>query len=38
MPLQNKKYMRREIPRVSPLRRVFSAWGTKLTVVSVAAP
>jgi hypothetical protein len=37
MPLVNRLYMVKEIPRVSPVPRVFIACGTKLRVVSVAA-
>ena len=37
MPLVNRRYMRREMAVVSPLRRVLIAWGMKLTVVRLAA-
>jgi hypothetical protein len=37
MPAVNRPYIRREIPLVSPLRRVLRAWGKKLKVVSRAA-
>jgi len=33
----NSRYILREMAAVSPLRRVLIAWGTKLTVVRVAA-